>query len=66
MSFLKEESGGLLKKHWILVLDKPFKETLLLMSRRTRALVGLSEISCWFGGTLAVASPNTFMGAVRR
>jgi hypothetical protein len=44
MSFLKEESGGSLKKHWNLVLEKWFEETLLLMSRWKRALVGASEI----------------------
>ncbi len=33
MSFLKEERGGLLKKRWNLVLEKLFKETLLLVSR---------------------------------
>ncbi len=66
MSFLKEESGGLLKKHWNLVLEKWFKETLLLVSCRTHALVGVSEISCPLGGSLAVTSPNTFMGAARR
>jgi hypothetical protein len=43
MSFLREESGGLLKKHWNLVLGKRFKETLLLVSHWTRALVGASE-----------------------
>jgi hypothetical protein len=43
MSFLKEESGGLLKKCWNLVLEKWFKETLLRVSRWTRALVGASE-----------------------
>jgi hypothetical protein len=45
MSFLKEERGGLLKKHWKLVLEKRFKETLLLVSRWTRALQDVSEIS---------------------
>jgi hypothetical protein len=35
MSFLKEESGGLLKKSWNLVLEKWFGWT--------RALVGASE-----------------------
>jgi hypothetical protein len=43
MSFLKEESGGLLKKRWNLVLEKRFKETLLLVSHWTRALVGESK-----------------------
>jgi hypothetical protein len=63
MSFLKEESGGLLKKHWNLVLEKQFAETLLLMSHWTRALVGASEISHPLGRILAVTSPNTFVGA---
>jgi hypothetical protein len=44
MSFLKEESGGSLKKRWNLVPEKQFEETLLLMSCLTRALVGASEI----------------------
>ncbi len=63
MSFLKEESGGLLKKRWNLVLEKWLKETLLLVSHWTRALVGASEISHPLGGILAVTSPNTFVGA---
>jgi hypothetical protein len=63
MSFLKEESGGSLKKRWNLVLEKRFEETLLLMSCWTRALVGASEISCPLGGIMAVTSPNTFVGA---
>jgi hypothetical protein len=63
MSFLKKEIGGLLKKHWNLVLEKRFEETLLLVSRRTRALVGVSEISRRFGRILAVTSPETFVGA---
>jgi hypothetical protein len=58
MSFLREESGGLLKKHWNLVLEKWFEENLLLVSRWTRALVGRP-----LGGILAVTSPNTFVGA---
>jgi hypothetical protein len=66
MSFLKEESWGLLKKHWNLVLEKRFKETLLLLSHWTCALVGASEISRPLGGILAVTSPNTFVGAARR
>jgi hypothetical protein len=66
MSFLKEESGGLLKKHWNLVLEKRFEETLSLVSRWTCALVGASEISGPLGGSLAVMSPNTFVGAARR
>ncbi len=44
MSFLKEKGGGSPKKHWKLVLEKRFKETLLLVSRWTRALGGASEI----------------------
>jgi hypothetical protein len=44
MSFLKEESGGSLEKCWNLVLEKWFKETLLLVSNWTCALVGASEI----------------------
>jgi hypothetical protein len=43
MSFLREETGGLLQKHWNLVLEKWFKENLSLVSRWTRALVGASE-----------------------
>jgi hypothetical protein len=66
MSFLKEDRGGPLKKHWKLVLEKQFKETLLFMSRWTIALVGASEISRPLGGILAVTSPNTFMGAACR
>jgi hypothetical protein len=60
---LKEESGGSLKKHWNLVLEKKFEETLSLVSRWTRALVGASEISRPLGGILAVTSPNTFVDA---
>jgi hypothetical protein len=52
MTFLKEESGGLLMKHLHLVLEKQFKETLLLVSRWTRALVGASEIFRPLGGIL--------------
>jgi hypothetical protein len=52
MSFLKKESGGLLRRHWNLVLEKQFKETLLLASHWTCALVGASEISCPLGGIL--------------
>ncbi len=66
MRFLKKESGELLKKHWNLVFEKGFEETLSLVSRWTRALVGVSEISCPLGGSLAVMSPNTFVGAARR
>ena len=43
MSFLKEEREGSLKKHWNLVLEKWFEETLLLVSRWTCALVGTSD-----------------------
>jgi hypothetical protein len=57
MSFLKEEHGGLLKKHWNLVLAKWPKETLLLVSRLTRALVGASESSHPLDGMLAMMSP---------
>jgi hypothetical protein len=63
MSFLKEESGGLLKKHWNLVLEKWFSETLSLVSRWTPALVGASKISHPLGRIVAVTSPNTFVGA---
>jgi hypothetical protein len=63
MSFLKEESGGSLKKHWNLVLEERFVETLLLVSHWTRALVGASEISRPLGRILVVMSPNTFVGA---
>jgi hypothetical protein len=63
MIFLKEESGGSLKKHSNLVLEKQFEETLLVVSHWTGALVGASEISHLLGGSLAVMSPNTFVGA---
>jgi hypothetical protein len=66
MSFLKEESGGLLKKRWNLVLEKQFEETFLLVSRWTYTLEGASEISRPLGGSLAVTSPNTFLGAACR
>ncbi len=66
MSFLKEECGGLLKKHWNLVLEKRFSETLPLVSHWIRALRGASEISHPLGRILAVTSPNTFVGAARR
>ncbi len=49
MSFLKEESGGPLKKHWNLVLEKRFEKTLSLVSRWTRALVGASENFSYIG-----------------
>jgi hypothetical protein len=57
MSFLKEERGGLLKKHWNLVLEKQFKESLLLVSRWTCALVGASESSCPLSRMLAMTLP---------
>jgi hypothetical protein len=63
MSFLKEERWGLLKKHWNLVLEKQSEETLSLVSRWTRALVGASKSSCPLGGMLAMMSPGTFLGA---
>jgi hypothetical protein len=63
MSILKEERGGLLKKRWKLVLEKWSKETLLLVSRWTCALVGASEISHPLSRILVVMSTNTFMGA---
>jgi hypothetical protein len=49
MSFLKEESGGSFKMRWNLVLEKWFKETLSLVSRWTRALVGASNHFSSFG-----------------
>ena len=66
MSFLKEERGGSLKKLWNLVLEKQFSETLPLVSCWIRALGGALEISRPLGGILAVTSPITFVGAVRR
>jgi hypothetical protein len=57
MSFLKEERGGSLKKRWNLVLEKRSKETLSLVSRWTRALVGALETSRPLGGMLAMTSP---------
>jgi hypothetical protein len=66
MSFLKEERGGSLKKHWKFVLEKQFEETLPLVSHWTRALVGASEISRPLGRNLVGTSPNTFVGAARR
>jgi hypothetical protein len=66
MSFLKEESGESLKKCWNLVLENWFKETILLVSRWTRALVVASEFFCLLGGILMMTSPNTFVGAARR
>jgi hypothetical protein len=57
MSFLKEECGGSLKKHWNLVLEKRSKETLSLMSRWRGALVGALESSRPLGGMLAMTSP---------
>jgi hypothetical protein len=64
MSFLKEERGGLLKKHWNLVLEKWSEETLLLVSCWTHALVGALEISRPLGGMLAMTSPKIFLCAV--
>jgi hypothetical protein len=56
MSFMREESGGLLKKNWNLVIEKRFKETLSLVSHWTHALVGASEnflsIGQNFGGDI--------------
>ncbi len=63
MSFLNEERGGSLKKHWNLVLEKWFSETLPLVSYWIRALGGALKISGPLGGILAVTSPNTFVGA---
>jgi hypothetical protein len=63
MSFLKEESEGLLKKHWNLVLEKQFEETPSLASRWTHSLVGASEIFCPLGKILVVMPPETFVGA---
>ncbi len=58
--------GELFKKHWNLVLEKQFKETLSLLSRWTRALIGASEISHPLGGILVALSSNTVVGAARR
>jgi hypothetical protein len=66
MSFLKEERGGLLKKRWKLVLEKRFKETLLLVSCWARALGGGQKFLVHWAEFLAVTSPNTIMGAARR
>jgi hypothetical protein len=66
MSFLKEKGGGSFKKRWNLVLEKQFKETLLLMSRWTCALLGGSEFFFPLGKILVVTSPNTFVGGARR
>jgi len=57
MSFLKEERGGLLKNYWYLILEKRSKETLLLVSCWTHALVGALESSPLLGGMLAMTSP---------
>jgi hypothetical protein len=65
MSFLKEEHGGSLKKHWNLVLEKRSPETLLLVSRWVRALRGASETSRPLDRILAVMLPNTFVGVAR-
>jgi hypothetical protein len=66
MSFLKEDRGGLLGKHWNLVLEKRFEDTLSLVSCWTHALVGASKISRPLGSILAVTSPITLVGAARR
>jgi hypothetical protein len=66
MSFFNEEHGGLLKKHWNLVLKKRFPGTLPLVSHWIRALGGASETSRPLGRILVVMSPNTFVGAARR
>jgi hypothetical protein len=66
MSFLKEEQGGLLKKHWNLVLKKWFSETLPLVSHWIGARGGASETSRPLGRILAVTPPNTFVGAACR
>jgi hypothetical protein len=60
---LKEERGGLLKKRWSLVLEKRSEETLLLVSRSTRALVGALESSRPLGRMLAMTSAHTCLGA---
>jgi hypothetical protein len=57
MSFLKEDCGGVLKKRWSLVLEKQSKETLLLLSHWTRALVGALESFRPLSGMLAMTSP---------
>ncbi len=62
MSFLKEERGGLLSKRWNLVLEKGSKETHLLVSRWTRALVGALESTRPLGRILETTTPNTFLG----
>jgi hypothetical protein len=58
MSFLKEECGGLLKKRWSLVLEKGTPETLSLVSRWVRALVGASGISLPLDKILAAVGRN--------
>jgi hypothetical protein len=58
MSFLKEEHGGLLKKHWSLVLEKGTPETCSLVSRWVRALVGASGISRLLNKILAAVGRN--------
>jgi hypothetical protein len=46
--FLKEERRGLLKKHWNLVLEKRFKENLLLVSRWCRRPIILRTVQEYF------------------
>ncbi len=58
MSFLKEEHGGLLKKHWSLVLEKGTPETCLLLSHWVRALVGALGISWSLKKILAAVGRN--------
>jgi hypothetical protein len=54
MSFLKEDSGGSLKKHWNLVLEKWFEETLFarepLDTCSCRCVRNFSSIGWNFGG----------------
>jgi hypothetical protein len=63
ISILRDESGGSLKKHWNIDLEKWFNETLLLVSNWTPALRGISEIFLSVRWNLEVTSPNTFVGA---
>jgi hypothetical protein len=58
MSFFKEEHGGLLKKHWSLVLEKGTLETLLLVSHWVCALVGVSRNSWPLDKILAAIGQN--------
>jgi hypothetical protein len=50
---------------WNLVLEKLSPETLSLVSRWVRALVGALVTSQPLSGIVAVMSPNTFMGVAR-